>query len=86
MLMSHTLQLVYMQKKQYLDLPVGFNPPVFDGAIPANPSAAKPAKGFLVKLICLIGEKCESRSYVNTLHKERENTYKIYRILLISLN
>lgn len=34
-------------------LPVGFNPPVFDGAIPAKPNAAKPANGFLVKpLIC----------------------------------
>lgn len=33
--------------------PVGFNPPVFDGAIPANPNAANPANGFLVKpLIC----------------------------------
>lgn len=33
-------------------LPVGFSPPVFDGAMPANPNAAKPANGFLVKLIC----------------------------------
>lgn len=31
------------------DLPVGFNPPVFDGAIPAKPSAAKLANGFFVK-------------------------------------
>lgn len=28
--------------------PVGFKPPVFDGAIPANPNAARLANGFLV--------------------------------------
>lgn len=34
--------------------PVGFNPPVFDGAIPANPNAAKPANGFLVNPLIYI--------------------------------
>lgn len=35
-------------------LPVGFKPPVFDGAIPAKPSAANPANGFFVKPLIYI--------------------------------
>lgn len=32
--------------RQRKNLPVGFNPPVFDGAMPAKPNAAKLANGF----------------------------------------
>lgn len=40
---------VQIKNQNYCDLPVGFNPPVFDGAIPAKPNAAKLANGFFVK-------------------------------------
>lgn len=61
--------------------PVGFNPPVFDGAMPANPSAAKPANGFLVNpLICctfvFISMVADERKKENKLKKEKKSKRK----------